>query len=97
VNPTIVSRSGATSIEEGCLSIPGYREYVDRSQQILVRAFDKKGNPFEIPATELCAVCIQHEIDHLDGVLFVDRISRLKRELFLKWAKKNLTSAPENG
>lgn len=88
INPQIVSRSGKTSSEEGCLSIPEYREHVERSKSVVVRANDRTGAQFELEADELLAICLQHEIDHLDGVLFVDRLSRLKRDYFLKWFKK---------
>ncbi len=88
INPEIVAKSGNTSIEEGCLSIPGYREFVDRKEKIKVKAQKRDGSPFEVEAEGILAICLQHEIDHLDGVLFVDRLSRLKKELFLKWLQK---------
>jgi len=90
VNPEIILREGKKSGEEGCLSIPEYRDTVERSASISVRAFDKKGKQFEFDATDLLSVCVQHELDHLDGVLFVDRLSRLKRELFKKWVQKQI-------
>ena len=80
VNPDIVSRSGSESGEEGCLSIPGMYEDVTRSLNVRVRAFDEHGQPFELEAEGYLARAIQHEIDHLDGVLFVDRLSPLKRQ-----------------
>lgn len=88
INPEIVSRQGKTSGEEGCLSIPDYRDVVERSERISVKYLDRSGKPLTLEADGLLSVCIQHEIDHLDGVLFVDRLSRLKRELFKKWLKK---------
>ena len=88
VNPEIISQSGKISLEEGCLSIPDYRDKVPRSAEVLVNAQDRYGKNVEIRAEGLLAVCIQHEIDHLNGILFVDRLSRLKRELFKRWAKK---------
>ena len=88
INPEIIKKQGKSSGEEGCLSIPGYRDVVERGDIITVRAQDKDGNPFELEASGLLAVCLQHEIDHLDGILFTDRLSRLKRELFKKWYKK---------
>lgn len=89
VNPEILQSEGKTAFEEGCLSIPGYRDYVTRSAWIKIKAQDRDGKDFELEAEELLAVCIQHEIDHLNGVLFVDRVSRLKRELFKRWYRKH--------
>jgi peptide deformylase len=88
INPEIVAKSGNTAIEEGCLSIPGYREFVDRKEKIKVKAQKRDGTPFEIEAEGILSICLQHEIDHLDGILFVDRLSRLKKELFIKWLQK---------
>ena len=80
VNPVIVSRSGSQSAEEGCLSLPGIYEDVTRSNSIRVRALDERGRPFELEAEGFPARAILHEVDHLDGVLFVDRLSLLKRQ-----------------
>ena len=88
INPIIVSRAGKTPSEEGCLSIPDYRDTIDRAAEVVVQAFDRHGKPFEIRADGLLARCLQHEIDHLDGVLFIDHLSRLKRQLFRHWWKK---------
>ena len=88
VNPQIVWRAGTISSEEGCLSIPEYRDVVKRSAEIVVRAKDRHGKEFELKTDGLLARCLQHEIDHLDGVLFVDKLSRLKKELFRRWLKK---------
>ncbi len=92
VNPVIVEREGETEFEEGCLSVTNYRSLVKRAERVKVRATDLEGNEFEIEADDLMAICLQHEIDHLDGVLFIDHISRLKRALYdkkvKKWAKK---------
>lgn len=88
INPQIKERSGELPSEEGCLSIPGYRDIVPRAEKISLSAQDRRGKEFAIEAEGLFAICIQHEIDHLDGVLFVDRLSRLKRELFKSWFKK---------
>lgn len=88
VNPVITAQEGKVSSEEGCLSIPEYRETVKRNESVVVDAFDEKGEPFTVEADGLLAICLQHEIDHLNGVLFVDHLSRLKRELFKKWFKK---------
>ena len=80
INPEIIGREGTQLLEEGCLSLPGIYEPVERSERIRVRALDRDGNPFELEADKLLAVCIQHELDHLDGKVFVDYLSRLKRE-----------------
>jgi peptide deformylase len=89
VNPEILSRSGSESGEEGCLSIPGMYDDVTRSLEIHVRAYDEHGKAYEIDAEGYLARAIQHEIDHLDGVLFVDRLSPLKRQ-FLRRALEAL-------
>ena len=83
VNPVIESRSGSETGEEGCLSIPGLYEDVTRSLRIRVAAHDETGKPYELEAEGYVARAIQHEIDHLDGVLFIDRLSPLRRQ-FLK-------------
>ena len=80
VNPVIESRSGSETGEEGCLSIPGVWEDVGRSQKIRVRAMDEWGKPLEMELEGFAARALQHEVDHLDGVLFVDRLSPLKRQ-----------------
>lgn len=90
INPTIVHRQGKILWEEGCLSIPGVYEKVERSEKIVVEALDREGRPFELEADGLLSVCIQHEIDHLDGVVFLDRISPLKRRMAIKKYKKHL-------
>jgi len=90
VNPVIVEREGQITWEEGCLSIPGVFSEVRRSQRIRVQAIDRHGEPFELEATDLLAVCIQHEIDHLNGVLFLDHLSRLKLRMALKTYKRTL-------
>ncbi len=90
VNPEIVSRAGTESGEEGCLSMPGIYDDVTRSLQVQVRAYDEQGRPFELNADGFLARAIQHEIDHLDGVLFVDRLSPLKRQ-FLRRALESLS------
>ncbi|MBN8549832.1 MAG: peptide deformylase, partial [Deltaproteobacteria bacterium] len=78
--------------EEGCISIPGFRETITRNETVTVRALNEKGEQIEIKADGLLAICLQHEIDHLDGVLFVDHLSRLKREFFKRWLKKQAES-----
>ncbi len=80
INPEILERQGDEQMEEGCLSVPGFFETVSRAERVRVRALDQDGRPFEIDTDGLLAVCIQHEIDHLDGKLFVDYISSLKRQ-----------------
>jgi peptide deformylase len=88
INPEIVSAEGQTNAEEGCLSVPEFYDYVDRAAKIRVRALDRDGKPFELEAEGLLAVCIQHEMDHLEGKLFVDYLSELKRERLKKKASK---------
>ncbi len=90
LNPEISDREGAITWEEGCLSVPDYTASVERDATITLRGTDLDGNPIEERAEGLRAVCIQHECDHLDGVLFIDRISRLKRSLYVKKRKKQL-------
>jgi peptide deformylase len=85
INPEIVSRSEELSTyEEGCLSIPEIHEDVERPAQVRVRYLDRDGTPHEVDADGLLATCLQHEIDHLNGVLFIDHLSRLKRERIVK-------------
>ena len=79
INPELVAREGVEVTEEGCLSVPGFFEEVQRAERIRVRALDRNGQTFELDADGLLAVCIQHEMDHLEGKLFVDYISDLKR------------------
>ena len=93
VNPEIRSVSGETETEEGCLSVPGVYEMVKRPEKVRVHALDRDGRSREIEAEGLLAVCIQHEIDHLDGRLFVDHLSRLKRQRIRKKAEKALRQA----
>ncbi len=80
INPEILTRAGEEESDEGCLSVPGYFETVRRAERVTVRALNRAGEPFEIDTDGLLAVCIQHEIDHLDGKLFVDYLSGLKRQ-----------------
>jgi peptide deformylase len=80
INPVILERDGEVVHEEGCLSVPGIYEKVTRAEHVKVRALDLDGQAFELEARELLAVCIQHEIDHLDGKVFVQHLSRLKQE-----------------
>ncbi|HAY09584.1 MAG TPA: peptide deformylase [Thauera sp.] len=89
INPEILERSGEQVCEEGCLSVPGIYEKVTRAERVRVRALDDKGEPYELAADGLLAVCIQHEIDHLDGKVFVEYLSQLKlSRIKSKLAKK---------
>ncbi len=94
INPEILDQSGEEEMEEGCLSVPGYYDLVRRAERVKVRALDRNGQPFEIDADGLLAVCIQHEIDHLDGKLFVDYLSELKRQRLRKKIEKQDEPAP---
>ena len=88
INPEIIAKDGVEQHEEGCLSVPGIYETVERAEHIKVKALDRDGNPFELETGDLLAVCIQHEIDHLDGKLFVDYLSALKRNRIRKKLEK---------
>ncbi len=89
INPEIVDAEGELYEEEGCLSIPGYSAKVRRKAKILVRAIDREGKEFERELEGLGARAIQHEIDHLNGILYIDYLSTLKKALFKKWWKKH--------
>lgn len=89
INPEIIEKDGVEEREEGCLSVPGVYDTVQRADHIRVRALDRNGESFELETGELLAVCIQHEMDHLKGKLFVDYLSPLKRQRI----KKKLTKA----
>jgi len=84
VNPVILQKDGVTVSEEGCLSVPGYYEEIERAEHIRVRFLDRDGEEHEMDAEGLLAVCIQHEVDHLDGKLFVDYLSEAKRQRIRK-------------
>ena len=88
VNPDLVAADGEAECEEGCLSVPGYYDKVVRAARVTVRARDARGQPFELSADGLLAVCIQHEMDHLDGKVFVERLSPLKRARLLAKLRK---------
>ena len=90
VNPEIISSEGEDEHEEGCLSVPGVYAPVKRYKKIRVRALDKDGNSFELDAEGLLGVCIQHEIDHLDGKVFVDYLSHLKQDRIKKKMQKSM-------
>ena len=88
VNPEITAKDGSTISEEGCLSVPGNYAKVDRAERVTVKALDGEGNPFELEADGLLAICIQHELDHLKGKLFIDYLSPLKRQRLRKKLEK---------
>ena len=88
INPEIVELDGVEEMEEGCLSVPGYYESVQRAERIRVRALNRDGEAFELETDDLLAVCIQHEMDHLAGKLFVDYLSPLKRQRIQKKLEK---------
>jgi peptide deformylase len=91
INPKIVFREGSMiSEDEGCLSVPDFRSDVKRDAHIRVEGLDRQGNPVNIDADSFLAIVLQHEIDHLNGVLFIDRISSLKREMYKRKRKKQL-------
>jgi peptide deformylase len=89
INPVILEKDGVTVTEEGCLSVPGYYEEVERASHVRVRCLDRDGEEVEMEAEGLLAVCIQHEIDHLDGKLFVDYLSEAKRGRIRKRLEKD--------
>lgn len=88
INPVVVEAHGSITWEEGCLSVVNYTAEVKRAREILVRGWTLDQKEVEVEATELEAVCLQHEIDHLEGTLFIDHVSRLKRELYRKRLKR---------
>lgn len=88
VNPIISAKEGLIEGEEGCLSIPGYMTKLKRAEKIFVKAFDREGKDFEIEADGILARVLQHEIDHLDGFLFIDRMSPIRREFFKRRYRK---------
>ncbi len=88
INPEIVESSGSITYEEGCLSFPGFTADVERSYKVRVRGLDKEGGKVDMEAEGLLAIALQHEIDHLDGILFIDRLSRLKRDMLKRKYRK---------
>lgn len=88
INPEIIAQEGDIVWSEGCLSVPDQTASVNRSAFIKVRALDREGRSFTLEAEDLLAVCVQHEIDHLSGILFIDHVSRLKRSMILQKLKK---------
>ena len=97
INPECVSASGEVEREEGCLSVPGVYEKVLRAERVIVRALDAAGRPFTLEATDLLAVCIQHEMDHLEGKVFVEKLSRLKQSRILARLRKQGRRTVEPG
>ena len=93
INPEILERDGEEESEEGCLSVPGVYDRVRRAERIKVRALDVEGQPFTLETDGLLAVCVQHEIDHLDGKVFVDYLSRLKQQRIAAKMKKQERAA----
>jgi len=90
INPEIIEKSGEIQWEEGCLSVPDYYENIVRANDIKVQALNQNGETFELEASEMLSVCIQHEIDHLNGILFVDHLSKLKQKRLKKKTEKKV-------
>ena len=101
INPEILSAEGVIESDEGCLSVPEYYDAVERADRIRVRALDRDGNALEFDAEGILAVCIQHEMDHLDGKLFVDYLSEMKRQRlkkkYLKKTRRGRDKSPDSG
>jgi len=95
INPEIIEAEGEQTLEEGCLSVPEYYSDVKRSSKVIARGLDLEGRPVEICGEGILATVLQHEIDHLDGILFIDRISALKRALYKKRVQKKLKKQEE--
>jgi peptide deformylase len=93
INPSIVEKEGSEESDEGCLSVPGYLPVIKRSAKVSVKGLNREGKPVQLEATGLLARALQHEIDHLDGLLIIDRISPIKREFFKKRYKRALKEA----
>lgn len=93
INPVVKQTEGSITWKEGCLSVPDYTDEIDRAARVLVTGLDRTGQPLEIEAEGLLAVCLQHEIDHLEGTLFVDRLSRLKKGMVKKRLRKRAMEA----
>lgn len=89
INPTIISKKGEVTTEEGCLSVPGLQCKVTRAAEVVVKALNLDGKEFTLEADDLLAICLQHEIDHLHGKLILDHVSRLKRNLYHKKIQKS--------
>jgi peptide deformylase len=96
INPVIFEKEGVEESEEGCLSVPGYIPMIKRAAKVSVKGLNREGKPIEIEATGILARALQHEIDHLDGLLIIDRVSPIKKEFFKKRFKKSLKAAASN-
>ena len=90
INPKVVHGGKKVSSDEGCLSIPDFRDSIQRHLDVKVEAWDREGRQFSVSGVELLAFALQHEIDHLNGILFTDHLSRLKKQFFIKWCNKNI-------
>ena len=90
INPVIAEKEGSEESDEGCLSIPGYLPIIKRAAKVIVKGLNREGRPIQVEATGLLARALQHEIDHLDGLLIIDRMSPIKREFFKKRYKRSL-------
>lgn len=97
INPEIIKREGSMMNEEGCLSVPGIYANVERAEHITAKALDRDGKTFEFDASELLAICVQHELDHLMGKVFVDHLSPLKRQRITKKLEKEAKSLAQEG
>ena len=95
INPVIVEKEGAVEEKEGCLSIPGYSTVIKRAEKVYVKGLTREGKPLDIEGSGLLARALQHEIDHLDGLLIFDRMSPLKREFFKRRYKKRLSTVSD--
>jgi peptide deformylase len=93
INPEIVESEGEVKSEEGCLSLPGFTVSIDRFEKVTVKGLDREGNEISIPAEGMLAMALQHEIDHIEGTLILDRTSLLKREFYKKQLKKSEAKA----
>jgi peptide deformylase len=96
INPEIIEQSGSQLHEEGCLSVPGIFAEIGRAEKIKINYLNRNGKPITEEADEMLAVCLQHEIDHLDGKVFVDRLSRLKQERIKKRLLKEAKQSANN-
>ena len=97
INPEIIEKSGEASIAAGCLSVPGYRAEVERAGKVKAKYTDIEGVEHIVETEGLMAIAFQHEIDHLDGILFIDRISNLKKRIAIKKVQKYIENVKENG
>jgi len=97
INPEIIKSEGSMMNEEGCLSVPGVYASVERAEHVTARALDRDGKTFEFDASELLAICVQHELEHLMGKVFVDHLSPLKRQRITKKLEKEAKSLAQKG